>query len=332
MAEDSEVPAGVATFRLQNDAADTNELYVLRADGSIVGEWENIKPGDAAELTVELDGGAHQLLCKPGMTGDGIATAFTVTGESSSEVDPRIDAAVAGYRTYAEEQARSSLDLTRQLEAAIAAGNVVEAKRLYPASRVGWESIEPAAESFADLDPKIDLREADLEAGQEWTGWHVIEKGLWVNNSTQGLTPVVEVLVADLEDLLARVRRVEITGTSMGNGAKELLDEVATGKVTGEEEAFSHTDLVDFDANVAGARKAYELLRPVVAEQDAALATELDARFDAIQTALQPYRTGAGPADYLSYDTVGPDQRASLAQVVDALAEPLSNVAATVAG
>jgi iron uptake system component EfeO len=266
------------------------------------------------------------------MTGDGIATAITVTSDNESAVDPRIDAAVAGYLTYAEAQAQSSLDLTKQLAAAIAAGNVEEAKRLYPASRVGWESIEPVAESFGDLDPRIDLREADLEAGQEWTGWHVIEKGLWVDGSTAGLTPVADVLVADLEELLSRVRRVEITGTSMGNGAKELLDEVATGKVTGEEEAFSHTDLVDFDANVAGARKVYELLRPVVAEQDAALATELDTQFDAVQAALQPYRTGAGPADYVSYDTVGPDQRASLAQAVDALAEPLSNVAATVAG
>jgi hypothetical protein len=108
----------VATFRLRNDAAQTNELYVLRADGSIVGERENIQPGDEAELTVELDSGAHQLLCKPGMTGDGIATAITVTGDNESAVDPRIDAAVAGYRTYAEAQAQSSLELTKQLAAA----------------------------------------------------------------------------------------------------------------------------------------------------------------------------------------------------------------------
>ena len=63
----------------------------------------------------------------------------------------------------------------------------------------------------------------------------------------------------------------------MANGAKELLDEVATGKVTGEEERFSHTDLVDFKANVEGAQKAYDLLKPVVAERRG-LTTELDKR------------------------------------------------------
>ena len=35
------------------------------------------------------------------------------------------------------------------------------------------------AESFGDLDPMMDAREADLEEGQKWTGWHRIEKDLW---------------------------------------------------------------------------------------------------------------------------------------------------------
>ena len=35
------------------------------------------------------------------------------------------------------------------------------------------------AESFGDLDPMMDAREADLEPGQKWTGWHRLEKDLW---------------------------------------------------------------------------------------------------------------------------------------------------------
>ena len=54
----------------------------------------------------------------------------------------------------------------------------------------------------------------------------------------------------------------------MANGAKELLDEVATGKVTGEEERYSHTDLVDFKANVEGAETSYELLKPVASRNE----------------------------------------------------------------
>ena len=46
-------------------------------------------------------------------------------------------------------------------------------------SRVPWERIEPIAELFADLDPKIDAREDDFQAGvddPEFTGYHRIEQ------------------------------------------------------------------------------------------------------------------------------------------------------------
>jgi len=36
------------------------------------------------------------------------------------------------------------------------------------------------------LDPRIDNREADLEAGEKWTGFHPIEKILWTKNTTKG--------------------------------------------------------------------------------------------------------------------------------------------------
>ncbi len=176
----------------------------------------------------------------------------------------------------------------------------------------------------------MDLREADLEDGQTWTGWHVIEKGLWVKKSTDGLTAIAEGLVKNLQTLGARVPDADITGTSMANGAKELLDEVATGKITGEEEAFSHLDLVDFQANVTGAEKVYDLLKPVVAQSQPDLATQLDATFAALQTELDAVRTGPGVTEFPSYDTVDKASRDKLSAAVDALAEPLSHLAAAV--
>jgi iron uptake system component EfeO len=150
--------------------------------------------------------------------------------------------------------------LVDQLAAAVKAGDVAKAKSLYAESRIPWEAVEPVAESFGDLDPKVDLREADLEAGQEWTGWHRIEKALWTDGDLSQTRPVADQLAADVRVLQERVATADLTVASIGNGAKELLDEVATGKITGEEEAFSHTDLVDFQANLDGAKKG--LRRP----------------------------------------------------------------------
>jgi iron uptake system component EfeO len=326
----TDLPAGVTQFKVTNKGSQSTELYVLREDGSIVAERENIAPGIVAQVTAELASGEYTLRCRPNDSSDGVTTTVTVKGEATQHGDERLTTALASYRAYVEKQSRASLALTEQLRDAVKAGDVATAKSLYAPSRVGWESVEPVAESFGDLDPKMDLREADLEAGQTWTGWHVIEKALWQGNTTEGMAPVADQLVADLQVLIDRVRRVEITPTSMANGAKELLDEVATGKITGEEEAFSHTDFVDMQANVDGARQVYTLLQPVVQEKDPALVTRIDAGFAKVDAQLAALRTGQGPADFKPYTELTEDGRKTLAADVNALAEPLSGLAGAV--
>ena len=196
-----------------------------------------------------------------------------------------------------------------------------------------WERIEPVAESFGDLDPKLDAREADLEPGQEWTGWHRAEKDLFPPAGfTRATAPERETrharqLVADTEDLAQRTRTVELTADKIGNGAKELLDEVATGKVTGEEEIWSHTDLWDFQANVDGARTAFENLKPVLQQKDPELAASLEAKFAALQAGLKQHSPGEG---FAYYNELSQDQVQQLAALVDALGEPLSKLTSAV--
>jgi len=329
--ETTSLTAGVTTFEVNNVGKKGTELYVLRPNGSTIGERENIGPGTTVKLTVELPAGDYVVRCRPGDIGEGIKTNIKVSGETKAvQADARIATAVADYRTYVAAGAADSLKQAKLLQAAIAAGDLEKSKTIYADSRVGWESVEPVAEAFGDLDPEMDLREADLEAGQTWTGWHVIEKGLWAKKSTAGLAPFADKLVANLEDLVSRVPSADINGISMANGAKELLDEVATGKITGEEETFSHLDLVDFQANVTGAKKVFDLLKPVVADSQPDLARQLDTTFAALQKELDAVRTGPGATDFPSYDTVDQATRDKLAAAVDALAEPLSHLAAAV--
>ena len=138
---------------------------------------------------------------------------------------------------------------------------------------------------------------------------------------------LADALVADTAELARRVEELDLSADQLGNGAKELLDEVATGKVTGEEEYWSHTDLWDFQANVDGARVAYKHLRPVVVERDADLADTLDARFVGLQKSLYQYRAGSG---FVRYTELSPAQVKELAAEVDALGEPLSQLTSTV--
>jgi len=53
--------------------------------------------------------------------------------------------------------------------------------------------------------------------------------------------PIADRLLADVIQLRQKVAGVTLTPLELANGAKSLLDEVATRKVTGEEDRYSHT-------------------------------------------------------------------------------------------
>ena len=117
------------------------------------------------------------------------------------------------------------------------------------------------------------------------------------------------------------------TVDQIANGSRGLLEEVALGKVTGEEEYWSHTDLWDFQANVDGARVGYEGVKPILEEKNPDLATELDARFEDLQALLDAQRVGDG---FKTYDQLTPDEVKQLSDAVNALSEPLSQLTAAV--
>ncbi|MFE0047255.1 iron uptake system protein EfeO [Streptomyces albireticuli] len=322
-------PAGHVKIAVENKGSKVTEVYVYAPGDRIVTERENIGPGTKAEITATIKAGAYEIACKPGMKGDGIRQKITVKGEGAApKTDPELDKAVAEYRKYVQAQADETIPAAEKFAEAVKKGDLDEAKKLYAPSRVGWERTEPVAESFGDIDPKVDVREDGLEKDQKWTGWHKLEKSLWDEKKIdEDDKKLADQLMTDLKDWRKRVGTAEITPTSMANGAKELLDEVATGKVTGEEERYSHTDLVDFQANVEGAEKSYELLKPVASKNDAALAKELDKQFAELRKLLGDYREGDG---FKAYDSVGKDDRKKLSDAVNALAEPLSKLAGAV--
>jgi len=335
-----EAPAGTLTFDVTNTGSQVTEFYLLGEDGlRIVSEVENIGPNLNREMTVNTPAGAYFTACKPGMKGEGIRADFTVTEsdeapEVNADEQQLIDQAVANYAAYVQDQSDQLLAKTEQFTELYKSGDDEAARTLYPDARVHWERIETVAESFGDLDPMMDAREADLEPGQEWTGWHRIEKDLWPERA-ENYTPLTPeeraTYAADLlentQTLDKRVQTLTYTVDQVANGSRGLLEEVALGKVTGEEEYWSHTDLWDFQANVDGARVGYEGVGPILEQKDPALATELDARFGDLQALLDAQRVGDG---FKTYDQLTPDEVKQLSDAVNALSEPLSQLTAAV--
>ncbi|HSC21849.1 MAG TPA: iron uptake system protein EfeO [Solirubrobacterales bacterium] len=317
-------PAGPITFEAENTGSTkVTEIEVMEGD-TILGEKENLSEGLSGSFSLTLDAGKYIVYC-PG--GDVERGTLAVSGALKAKGSAEADAAVAKYREYLEQNTDELVAKTEPFAAAVQAGDVAKAKSLYASARIPYEKIEPVAESFGSLDPRIDARENDVPAG-EFEGFHRIEKALWEEGTAQGMAPVAKQLQADVEELAEKVETVDLQAVQIANGANELLGEVSASKITGEEERYSHTDLVDFEANVEGAEAAFEAVKPLLDETDPELSGEIEADFKMVFAALEPYRQGNG---FVSYTELTKADTRKLAQSIDTLAEKLSQVPAAIA-
>lgn len=365
--------AGTVTFHITNGGPQTTEFYLLSSDGvRIVAEKENIATGAEADLVVALEAGDYRTACKPGMRGDSVGeAAFTVTGEAADPSGANaalLSQAVEDYLSFVKQEVAALQPKVTKFANAYAAGDDQTARKLFAPTRVHYERIEPIAESLGILDPRIDYREIDYRAEAaalakddptftQWLGFHRMEKDLWTpsKNARQPdgspawkdwspSTPaqrkqLAKTLIADVATLSDTVNAPDfrtshsVDISTVSNGAAGLLEEIAVGKVTGEEDWWSHTDLYDFQGNLDGARRAFELVAPIAEssnETGKELVASITTEFDAMQSLLDQY--GSIEKGFVSYDTVSESQRRALVEQIDATREPLSKLTHAVLG
>ena len=196
------------------------------------------------------------------------------------------------------------------------------------------------AESFPDLDAAIDVRIGDVAAGTKWTGFHPIEKALFVTKSTKGLDPLAVQLLADVKDLQVKAKQLSAATVAnngkgyqpfeIANGASGLLDEVLQSKITGEEEAYSRIDLLDFQANVEGSLQAFATLEPALNEIDPTLVPAISAKFEALSTTLDAYRDPTALGGWTPYPDLTAADKKKLTDALLAVQEPLSAISAKI--
>lgn len=229
--------------------------------------------------------------------------------------------AIDAYKAWASSEVDSLLTDSETLVKHLKAGDFENAKTAYLTARVHFERIEPIAEQIGELDGFIDRREADLENGETWRGFHAIEKQLWTGKpNADELSKLGDQLLTDIKSLKEVVGQVSLTADNLTEGAVDLLNEVATSKITGEEEIFSKSDLNVFVANVDGAKQIFELFKDKL---DKATQDEIQTRFDAVYAELAKHKTDAG---YKTYDQLSQDEIRTLAESISKLGEPLAKL------
>ena len=248
--------------------------------------------------------------------------------DTSKDTKEQLKQATDLYKKFVENQVDTLLKDTEKFAETIKAGNLEEAKKQYPVTRMAYERSEPIAESFGELDVNIDFRLADYleenKTEEGWRGFHRIEKIMWEQNTTKGTEEYADQLVKDIKELKAKVATVEVTPDLMVTGAVDLLNEVATQKITGEEEIYSHTDLYDFKANIEGAEEIFKIFKPLIEKKDNKLASDLTEKFATINGLLDKYKTDE--KHYKLYTDLTKENTKELSEAVTKLGEPLSQM------
>ena len=321
------VPSGQVVFNIKNNSTRKLEWEILKGV-MVVDERENIAPSLSDKMTVTLLPGEYEMTCgllnnprgKLVVTDSGFKEA---AGEANME---KLAQPLADYKVYVQNEAAQLVTKTTAFVEAVKAGRTEDAKAMFADMRTHYERIEPIAELFNELDPAIDARADDFKDKEQdpgFGGFHRIEHALWTLNTTKGMGPVADKLLADVQKLKQEIDILTFPPSKVVGGAAVLIEEVANSKISGEEDRYSRTDLSDFQANIEGAQKIVELFRPMIAEKDQALLDKTDANFKQVTDILAKYRTEKG---FQPYDKLTDADRKNLQAPINALAEDLAKL------
>ncbi len=237
--------------------------------------------------------------CSSSDAGSGTDTTTSSTTTSASAAaapNPLAEKAATEYKAYAVAQIDELVGLVKVFTDAVRAGDLKAAQDAYAPSRAPWERIEPLAGLVEEIDGKVDARVDDFAGvdDPEFTGWHRLEYLLFEKNTTEGGAPFADQLDKDIATLKEQFATVEVKPVDVSTGAAELIEEVSEGKITGEEDRYSKTDLWDFDANLQGSQAAVSKLSPALVEADPALLGKIEAGLNSVFDTMRPLRRGDG--------------------------------------
>lgn len=321
------VNAGKTQFLIVNQSQKALEWEILKGV-LVVEERENIAPGFSQKLTANLQPGEYDMTCGllTNPKGKLIVKGQATADAAKSEALLSLGTAITDYKAYVTAETAELVKGTKAFTDAVKAGDIEKAKSLYAPTRQHYERIEPIAELFSDLDGSIDAREDDYEKKADdpkFTGFHRLEKALFGDNSVKAMDTYADQLYTDVQELQKRISELAFPPSKVVGGAAGLIEEVAATKISGEEDRYSHTDLWDFQANVDGAQKIVNLLRPQLQKNNAELLGKVDANFKKVDAILAKYRTKDG---YETYDKLTDADRNALKGPITTLAEDLAQL------
>ena len=262
------IKAGPTTFKVTNEGnGDVSEFEVLSGD-RIIGEVENIAPGLNSEFSLTLKAGDYTTQCPGG--------SKHVNGQAHGHRHRRHQAHRPTARRRSTSTAATSTTQTAELVTAtkaftdaVDAGNVEQAKTLYTpcagrlrADRAGGRDLRrPRPRRSTPARVTCPRRSGAGSTPSRRRSGSTVPPTASIRRTPRQLNE-------NVERSRTWCRTSSCSRRGIANGAVELLNEVSASKITGEEERYSRTDLVDFEANVQGSQAAFDAVKPLLTEQE----------------------------------------------------------------
>ena len=195
------------TFSVNNTGSKVTEFYLYGEGDRIMGEVENIGPGLTRQLIVEVpDGGTYTTACKPGMVGDGIRAPFTVTGTAPRSVGPERRSSPRPPRATSATSTRRSTRWCRRPRSSSTRsrrGDVDAGQGAVPGRRAptGSGSSRWPSRSATSTRRSTAARTTSATRASQFTGYHRLEKDLWVDGLQPDSPAIADQLMADINEL-----------------------------------------------------------------------------------------------------------------------------------
>ncbi len=235
----------------------SRRFVTTSATGSVIG----------ALLTTHQSAGARWAVQSPATPQPAMSAP-----DFASEVDAGLD--------YFRERADEQLPLVEALRDAIAGGDLESAKAAYIASRPPYEEIEVLAANFPETDEEIDARPYAFDEGEsspDFKGFHKLENLLFRDDDLHSALPVANELIASIETLRPDLTiRDNFSAAEQFDGIIALANEVASKKVSSEEETWSDQSMVIFKHNWIGIWSQYEPFAPAVETANPSIAADVE--------------------------------------------------------
>jgi high-affinity iron transporter len=298
--------SGRTVFSVENTTPGTVYSVVLTNayQSKIFGQIEALEPSTELPLDVVLPPGEYAFVCATTSGLSLVSPLREVRGDPVTGSHPYTPISDQLMQSVAHDYNESLTPVMQQLlrdtdrlDAAVRAGRLGEARRLWIPAHLDYSKLGVAYDTFGRFNDEIDQRPLGLPGGvhdPKFRGFLRLEYGLWHGQSQATLAPVSAALDRSVRGLVKSFPKLTIPSGDLSLRAHEILENTLQFELTGETDEGSHSNLGTAWANVQGTKLAVDALHPALERADRQLARDVPAGLDQLGAMLAAKRRDGG--------------------------------------